>query len=75
MELVYLQGEDNNAYFTKGHVCFEEFMDTIGKEQFLDVPEHIWLRTTRDFQENRTVYEEAVPNSRGAFKATWVDVY
>ena len=79
MELTYLLGEDGSAYFTKGYVPFDEFMLVLeqdvgpGDSILQNTPEHIWLRTTRDFQENRTVYEEAAPNSRGAFKVTWIN--
>lgn len=79
MELTYLQGEDGIAYFARGHVNVMGFMlalvQEVGPEDSIlqSAPEYIWLRTTRDFQEGRTMYEEAVPNSRGAFKATWIN--
>lgn len=78
MELRYLRGDDGRAYFTKGHVPLDEFMAAVEKETgphdsiLKEKPEHVWLRATRDFGENQTVYGEAVPNSQGAFRATWL---
>lgn len=78
MELRYLREEDGAAYYTKGHVSIDDFMAAVEKETGPDdsilkeSPSHIWLRATREFGENQTVYGEAKPGSRGAFKATWI---
>jgi hypothetical protein len=78
MEVHYVCGDDGKAYYAKGFVPFDKFMAAVKAEEYDDAPilickpEHCWLRTCRDFQEERTVFVEAAPGSRGAFRVTWV---
>lgn len=77
VDVMYLAGDDGCAYMAKGHVDLGEFKKAINEDSYglfsHCTPKHIWLRTVYNFQEERTEYMEAKPNSRGAFKATWVD--
>lgn len=78
MDLEYTQGDDGRAYFTKGHVPFDAFMASVKGEVekhdpiLSEVPVHCWMRVCRDFQEGHAVYVEAKPESRGSFRATWI---
>lgn len=77
-DLRFCCGDDGRAYYVKGHVPFDVFMaamrvevtddDTILKEE----PEHCWLRVCRDFEEEHQIIVEAKPESKGAFRATWI---
>lgn len=78
MELNFIHGDEGRAYFVKAHVPLEEFMDAVRNEVEVDdpilseKPTHCWMRVCRDFQEEISVYVEAAPNSRGAFRVTWI---
>ena len=80
MELEYLCGEYGVAYFARGHVPLDQFMTELKRHVdandplLIEDPEHLWMRCCRDFQEGRGVYIEAAPESRGAFKCTWIQV-
>jgi hypothetical protein len=80
MNLEYLRAEYGEVYFTRGHVPLDKFMDELRRQVdsddpiLLEDPEHLWMRCCRDFQEGIGVYVEAVPESRGAFKCTWIQV-
>ena len=77
-KLRFCGGDDGRAFYMKGHVPFDAFMaairtevtddDTILKEE----PEHCWLRVCRDFEEGCPIIVEAKPESKGAFRATWI---
>lgn len=78
MEIECCRGDDGAAYFTRGHVPLEEFMQAVEKETDPDDPilsgdpVHCWMRVCRDFGKGVMIYVEAKPESRGAFKCTWV---
>lgn len=78
MKIEYLHGDEGRAYYTKGHVAVPDFMAALGKEVdaddpiLLEQPEHTWLRFGRDFQEGHPIVTEAKPESRGAFRATYI---
>ena len=80
MVIKHCYSEEGSAYFTKGHVPLEAFMDNVAKEVDPDdsilncEPVHCWMRVCRDFQEEAAIYVEAAPESRGAFKCTWVQI-
>lgn len=81
MEIEYCCGDDGPAYFTRDHVPLDEFMAAVAKEVDSDnrileeAPGHCWMRVCRNFQEETMIYVEAKPESRGAFKCTWVQAY
>lgn len=81
MEIEYCYGDDGAAYFTRGHVPIDKFMREVEKEVdaddriLLERPRHCWMRVCRDFREETMMYVEAKPESRGAFKCTWVQAY
>ena len=81
MEIEYCCGDDGPAYFTRAHVPLDEFMAEVAKEVDPDdrilseEPGHCWMRVCRNFQEEMMMYVEAKPESRGAFKCTWVQAY
>lgn len=78
MELQYCRGDDGRAYYTKAYVPFAEFIAALRREvdeddQILrEQPTHCWMRVCRDFQEEHAILVEAAPESRGAFRATWI---
>ncbi len=78
MELNYLHGNEGRAFFVKGFVPLDEFMAAVSKEVEVGDPilgekaAHCWMRVCRDFQEEHAVYVEAKPESRGAFRVTWI---
>jgi hypothetical protein len=82
LEVNRIHGDDGVAYYAKGFVPLDEFMDAVKLHEGEDFesipfgePTHCWMRTVRDFQENQTMFTEAAPNSRGAFKCTWIQEY
>ena len=81
MEIDYCCGENGQSYFARGHVPLDEFMDAVAKEVDPDdrilseEPAHCWMRVCRNFAEETMMYVEAKPESRGAFKCTWVQAY
>ncbi len=76
--LRFCGGDDGRAYYLKGHVPFAAFMAAIRMEVTDDdailneEPEHCWLRVCRDFEEGHQIIVEAKPESKGAFRATWI---
>lgn len=79
MDIQYCCGDDGRAYYTKAHVPFEDFMAALRREVDTDddpilseQPTHCWMRVCRDFQEEHAILVEAAPESRGAFRATWI---
>lgn len=78
MQIEYLYGDEGRAYYTKGHVPPLEFMAQLRREVDADdqilqeQPEHVWLRAGRDFQERHSIVLQAKPESRGAFRATYI---
>lgn len=78
IELNYIHGDAGRAFYVKGHVPLDAFMDAVRREVeagdvILDEkPSHLWMRVCRDFQEEISVFVEAAPHSRGAFMATWI---
>ena len=78
MELQYCCGDEGRAYYTKAHVPLDEFMAALRREVDADdpilgeTPTHCWMRVCRDFQEEHAILVEAAPESRGAFRATWI---
>ena len=79
MNLEFVHGDDGRAYYVKGHVPIDEFMAAVrldlgdDKDTMLsETATHCWMRIGRDFQEGHSIITEAVPNSRGAFRATWI---
>lgn len=76
--LRFCGGDDGRAYYLKGHVPFDAFMAAIRMEVTDDdtilneEPEHCWLRVCRDFDEGNQIIVEAKPESKGAFRATWI---
>ena len=81
MEIEYCCGDDGPAYFTRGHVPLDVFMVEVAKQVDHDdrileeQPSHCWMRVCRNFEEETMMYVEAKPESRGAFKCTWVQAY
>lgn len=78
MDLNYCCGDDGRAYYAKGHVPFADFMSAlrldVGEDDsiLLEQPIHCWMRVCRDFQEGHAILVEAAPESRGSFRATWI---
>lgn len=78
MQLDYTNGDDGRAYYTRGHVPLDEFMAAVRGEVDTDdpllseQPTHCWMRVCRDFNEGHSILVEALPNSRGAFRVTWI---
>lgn len=78
MELNYACGDEGRAFYVKGHVPIDEFMFAVASEVDADdpilsqEPAHCWMRVGRDFQEGHMILVEAAPESRGAFRATWI---
>jgi hypothetical protein len=78
MELQYCCGDDGRAYYTKAHVPLDEFMAAVRREVDADdtilgeTPTHRWMRVCRNFQEEYAILVDATPESRGAFRATWI---
>lgn len=74
----YCHGDDGRAYYVKGHVPIDDFKADLAKQVDSDDDilsqeiTHCWLRVCRDFEEGHAILCEAKPNSRGAFRATWV---
>ena len=81
MDIRYCCGDGGPAYFIKDHVPLDAFMAEVAKQVDPDdkileqPPGHCWMRVCRDFKEERMMYVEAAPESRGAFKCTWVQGY
>lgn len=81
MKIEWCCGEHGTAFFTRGHVLLDEFMAAVAKEVDSDdhilkePPNHCWMRVCRNFQAETMMYVEAKPESRGAFKCTWVQAY
>jgi hypothetical protein len=79
MDLYYCSGEDGYAYYAKGHVPLDDFMTALRNETdetdtIRDaMPTHVWKRVVRDFQAECPLLVEAQPESRGAFRATWIE--
>lgn len=77
-DLQFCGGDDGRAYYVKGHVQIPAFMDVLRQEVGSDdpllreQPEHCWMRVCRDFEEGHQIIVEAKPNSKGAFRATWI---
>lgn len=80
-QLIYFCGDDSRGFYVKGHIDLAEFMELVRREvdsddQILqETPTHCWMRSCRDFQNETSILVEAEPNSRGAFKCTWIQVY
>jgi hypothetical protein len=69
-------GEDNYILMSKGHHCPHEFMRAVrsdGYEWPLGMPEHKWIRAIPAPKNSgySCLYVEAIPESRGAFPATY----
>lgn len=81
MEIEYCRINDGRCFFVRGHVPIADFMAAVEKEVDSDdlilteEPVHLWMRACRDFDRELTVYTEAEPASRGAFKCTLVQDY
>ena len=79
MELLYCSGEDGYAYYSKGHVPLKNFMDALVMQTDEndsirhETPTHTWKRIARNFQERHQVIIDADPESRGAFRVTWIE--
>lgn len=77
-QLEYCHGDDGRAYYVKGHIPLNEFMDALRKEVDADdpilaeQPYHCWMRVCRDFSEGHQIFMEAKTRSRGSFKCTWI---
>lgn len=71
-------GDDGRAYYVKGHIPLDEFMASVRYEVSADdpilneEPRHCWMRVCRDFNEEHQIIIEAKPESKGAFRATWI---
>lgn len=82
IEVEWLRGDDGIAMFAKGWHPFDEFIaackqhsdyeDELDSRLFDSEPVHVWMRCCRNFQEGTMLYVDAAPNSRGAFKCTWI---
>lgn len=78
MDMCYCNGDDGRAYYVKGHVDIAEFKAALADEVDKGDPilaedvSYCWMRICRDFQQEHSVIAEAAPNSRGAFRVTWV---
>lgn len=78
MDLRRFDDDDGHAYMAKGHVDLADFMAAVrakcdeGDPILDETPEHCWMRYTRNFAEGCQSIGEAAPESKGAFKATWV---
>lgn len=77
-DLRFCGGDDGRAYYVKGHVPLEAFMAVLREELddddaiLKEEPEHCWMRICRDFEEGHQIIVEAKPESKGAFRATWI---
>lgn len=77
-DMHYCHGDDGRAYYVKGHVPIAEFKTELSKQ--VDSNDdiinqeisHCWMRVCRNFDEGHSILCEAEPNSRGAFRVTWV---
>jgi len=78
IDLNYIHGDEGRAFYVKGHVPLDAFMDAVRQEVEVDDvilsenPSHLWMRVCRDFQEEISIFVEAAPHTRGAFMATWI---
>lgn len=80
MEIKYTRDDEGRAFYTKGHVPLDEFMAAVSSNCWCEKndpilneqPMHCWMRVCRDFNEGHSIIVEAEPNSRGAFRATWI---
>ena len=78
LDMHYCHGDDGRAYYVKGHVPIDAFKADLVKQVDADDDilnqeiTHCWMRVCRDFEEGHSILCEAEPNSRGAFRATWV---
>ena len=78
IDLQYCHGDEGRAYYTKGHIPLDDFMAEVRKNVddddiiLREEPCHCWMRVCRNFEEDTPILVEAVPNSRGAFAATWI---
>jgi len=74
----YCNGDEGRAYYVKGHVPLVEFMaalrNEVGPDDVIlsEKPVYMWLRICRDFQAGCPIVLEAKAESRGAFKATYI---
>lgn len=80
MEIEHTYGDEGRAFYTRGHVPFDEFMAAVANDYCCEKddpilgeqPTHCWMRVCRDFNEGHSIFVEAAPNSRGAFRVTWL---
>ncbi len=80
MEIEYTHGDEGRDFYTRGHVPLDEFMTAVASDCWCgendpilnEQPTHCWMRVCRDFNEGHSILVEAAPNSRGAFRATWL---
>lgn len=78
VEMQYCCGDEGRAYYTKAHVPLDDFMVALRSEVgdvdpiLREEPTHCWMRVCRDFDNGHSILIEAKPNSRGAFRATWI---
>lgn len=78
LDMIYCHGDDGRAYYVKGHVPITAFKAELALQVDSDDDilnqevSHCWMRVCRDFEEGHSILCEAEPNSRGAFRATWI---
>lgn len=78
LKLKYWHNENGRAFHAKGHVEIAEFMEALRAEVDDDdpilgqTPEYCWMRRGTNFLERQPIITEAIPGSRGSFRATWI---
>lgn len=80
MVLKSCRDDNGYAFYIKGHVDLADFMSAVAigvdpDDPILsETPVHCWMRVCRDFSNEASLIAEATPNSRGAFKCTWIQL-